>query len=100
MAQVINGRHTAALDDDVVVFIIGMRAGVKNAGRRLQTLQQLHQTGRPGVVNGTDLRVGSHKQKRGTYDERGQWSDHARATDYFGNAPRGSPGISLSAFSK
>ena len=25
MAEVINGRHTAALDDDVVVFIIGMR---------------------------------------------------------------------------
>ena len=82
------------------VFIVGMRAGVQHAGRRLQSLQQLHQAGRAGVVDGTDLRVGVHEQNRGAPDERGQESDHARATGYFGNAPRGRPGISLSAFSK
>ena len=34
MAEVINGRHTAALDDDVVVFIIGMRI---NRFRRIRS---------------------------------------------------------------
>jgi hypothetical protein len=34
MAEVINGRQTAALDDDVVVFIIGMRV---NRMRRLRS---------------------------------------------------------------
>ena len=34
MAEVINGRRTAALDDDVVVFVIGMRI---NRLRRLRS---------------------------------------------------------------
>ena len=82
------------------IFIVRVGAGMQHARRGLEALQQLHETRRARVVDRADLRIGSNEQNRGTSDQRGQGSEHARSTGYFGNAARGTPGINLSAFSK
>ena len=83
------------------ILIVGMRAGVEHAGRRLQALQQLHETRRAGVVDRAHLRVGSHKQQRRHIRRaRPDIGSCSSGTSYLGKAARGSPGTSFSAFSK
>ena len=47
-ARVVAARHAG---DEARVLVVGMRAGVEHAGRGLQPLEQLHQAGRPHVVD-------------------------------------------------
>ena len=76
-----------------------MRTGLEDARGRLQSLEQLDETGRAGVVNGANLRIRTNEQQGSTSGKHYESSHHRRLAVYFGNAPRGTSGISLSAFS-
>ena len=50
--------------DERRILIVGVGAGVKHAGRRLQALQDLRQAGRAHVVHGTYLRIADQHERR------------------------------------